>query len=68
MRENMGAIPHILSLIIARKHKNITLCRKLIRRKIVICTDLCLTKHVTYIYQLSTVCTRSRFLLEKVRL
>ena len=47
----MGALPHLLSALKSKEKKIIPFGRKGMRRKIVIRTDLCLTKtYYLYIY------------------
>ena len=52
MIREITAVLYIIIFLpyIESKHKIISLCRKLIGRKIVIRTDLCLTRYITYIY------------------
>ena len=50
----MGALPHMLSSKRARRYKNISFQRKGIGIKIVMRTELCMTKNITYIYTYKT--------------
>ena len=52
-RDNMVALPPLLSTLNIEETKK-NLCRKIVGRKIVICTELCTTNYITYMHTYKT--------------